>query len=208
LSKEDAVFIKRGAATRHDQKTDESENEDEDEYSHPTWPKAGRILNRFVGECKILNKAFGQARALVSGRLLEPRVRSEGVQCTHEIEWLLGADEDPLAIVEFELDALIATDVVRLSIPSIANAPTAVFPNRTVGSGFANLDGIKGKSQKGKVEGKESNVNAIGSDLGYQPSAVEQQGQSNSDQQPQRHHKAIRRLPLPVVLTQNKTSIG
>jgi hypothetical protein len=163
-------------------KTDESKNEDEDEYSHPTWPKAGRILNRFVGECKILNKAFRQARALVSGRLLEPRVWSEGAQCTHEIEWLLGADEDPFAIVEFELYALIATDVVRLSIPSIANTPTAVFPNRTVGSGFANFDGIKGKSQKGKVEGKETNVNAIGSNLGYQPSAVEQQGQSNSDQ--------------------------
>ena len=37
---------------------------------------------------------------------------SERGQRAHELEWVLGADEDPFAIVEFELDALIAADVV------------------------------------------------------------------------------------------------
>jgi hypothetical protein len=74
---------------------------------------------------------------------------------------MLRPDEDPFAIVEFELNALIPTDVVRLSIPSMANAPSAVLDNRTVGSRLIAFDGIKRESQEREVEREETNVNAI-----------------------------------------------
>ena len=119
-----------------------------------------------------------------SGEQPSSRCYARGAKSVHEFDWALRADEEPLTVVELKLDALVPAHVVSFPIPTIANAPAAIFPKRAVGSGFRMLDGVDRKSQERPVEWKETKIETVASDLGHQTGTVEQQRQSNTDQHP------------------------
>ena len=97
-----------------------------------------------------------------------------------------GTDKHPRAVVELQLDALVALDGVRAPGDARLDAPAIVFGQGVVSTEFNARDRTPGKMNPLWLKGRIANRNAFAVDLGDQPHAEEEQakpGNEESDHQ-------------------------